>query len=114
MAKARNAVPHLLTMAHGAHWAHALSEQLRSFPDTGGLSRLVEGFVMQSEKVMRLEGKGGISPATVIAEFHFENFWTEDLHNGAHLSADQTGFGHVAHQSDNGEEFEISHAPSFL
>jgi hypothetical protein len=74
----------------------------------------VEGLVMQSEKVMRLEGEGGIGPAIVIAEFHFENVGTEDLHNGAHLAADQTGFEHVAHQSDNGEEFEISHASSFL
>jgi len=74
----------------------------------------VEGLVKQPEKVMRLEGEGGIGPTTVIAEFHFENFGTEDFHNGAHLSADQTGFEHVAHQSDNGEEFEISHAPSFL
>ena len=69
---------------------------------------------MQSEKVMRLEGEGGIGPTAVIAEFHFENVGAEDLHNGAHLSADETGFGQVAHQSDNGEEFEISHAPSFL
>jgi len=69
---------------------------------------------MQSEEVLRLEGEGSIGPTTVIAEFHFENFGTEDLHNGAHLSADQTGFGHVAHQSYNGKEFEISHAPSFL
>jgi hypothetical protein len=84
------------------------------FPNAGELSRLVEGFVMQSEKIMRLEGEGGIGPATVIAEFHFESFGPENLHNGAHLSADQTSFRHVAHQSDNGEEFEISHAPSSL
>jgi hypothetical protein len=63
----------------------------------------VEGFVMQSQKVMRREGKGGIGPTPVIAEFHLENLGTEDLHNGAHLSADQTGFGYVAHQSDNGK-----------
>jgi len=69
---------------------------------------------MQSEKVMRLEGEGGVGPTSVIAEFHFENFRTKDLNNGPHLSAGQTGFGQVAHQSDNGEEFEISHAPSFL
>jgi hypothetical protein len=74
----------------------------------------VEGFVMQSEKVMRLEGEGGIGPTTVIAEFHLEDFGAEDLHNGTYLSADQTGFGHVAHQSDNGENFEISHAASSL
>jgi len=70
--------------------------------------------VTQSEKVMRLEGEGGIGPTSVIAEFHFENFGTEDLNNGPHLSAGQTGFGQVAHQSYNGKEFEISHAPSLL
>lgn len=69
---------------------------------------------MQPQKVMRLDGEGGVGPTTVIAELHFENVGTENLHNGAHLSANQTGFGHVAHQSDNGKEFEISHAPSFL
>lgn len=69
---------------------------------------------MQPEEVMLLEGEGGIGPTTVIAEFHFESFGTEDLDNGPHLSADQSSFGQVAHQSDNGEEFEISHVPCFL
>jgi hypothetical protein len=30
------------------------------------------------------------------------------------LSANQTGFGHVAHQSYDGKEFDSSHLPSFL
>ena len=84
------------------------------FPNAGGLSRLVEGFVMQSEKIVRPKGEGGIGPTTVIAEFHFENLGTEDLHNCAHLSTDETSVGQVAHQSNNGEKFEISHALSFL
>jgi hypothetical protein len=53
----------------------------------GPLSRLVEWFVMQTQKVIGPEGKGGVGPATVIAELHLENFRTKDLHNGAHLSA---------------------------
>jgi hypothetical protein len=82
---------------------------LYGIPECWGLSRPVEGFVMKSEKFMRLGGEGGIGPTAVIAEFHFENFGAQDLHNGTHLSADQTGFAHVAHQSNDGEEFEISH-----
>jgi hypothetical protein len=74
----------------------------------------VKWLVMQAQKVIGPEGEGGIGPAAVIAEFHLESLRTEDLHNGAHLSADKTGFGQVAHQSNDGEEFEISHAPSFL
>jgi len=68
---------------------------------------------MQTQKVVGPEGEGGIGPTAVIAEFHFENSWTEHLHNCAYLAADQPGFGHIAHQSDDGKEFEISHAPSF-
>jgi hypothetical protein len=78
------------------------------------LSRLVEGFVMQPEKVMRFEGEGGIRATTVIAEFHFESLGTENIHDRAHLSADQTGFWYIVHQSDHGKEFEIRHKPSFL
>jgi hypothetical protein len=74
----------------------------------------VKWLVMQAQKVIRLEGEGGIGPATVITEFHFESLGTEDLHNGAHLSADKTGFGHVTHQSHDGKEFKISHAHSPL
>jgi hypothetical protein len=74
----------------------------------------MEGFVMQSQEVMRLEREGGVGPATVVAEFHLENFGTEDLDNGTNLPADQSGFGLVVHQSDNGKEFEIQHVPSFL
>lgn len=62
---------------------------------------------MQSQKVIGLDREEGIRPTTVIAEFHFENSGTENLDNGAHLSADQTGLGHVSHQSDNGKEFKI-------
>ena len=69
---------------------------------------------MQSEKVMRLEGERGIGPITVIAEFPFESLGTDYLHNSAHLSADQTGVGNVAHQSHNGEEFKISQASLLL
>jgi len=53
---------------------------------------------MQAQKVIGLESEGGIRPAAVIAELHFEDLGTEDLHNRAHLSADETGFGYVAHQ----------------
>ena len=67
---------------------------------------------MQAQKVIGRDGEGGVGPASVIAEFHFENFRTENLHNGAHLSADQSGFGHVANQCDHGKEFEISHLAS--
>jgi hypothetical protein len=82
--------------------------------EVGRLRRLVAWFVMQTQKVIGPEGQGGVGPTIVTAEFHFENFRTEDLHNGTHLSANQTGFGHVAHQSYDGKEFDSSHLPSFL
>src|ERR1017187_9983070 len=78
------------------------------------LSRLVERFVMQTQKVIGSESEGGVGPAAVIAEFHLENFRTENLDNGTHLSADQPRFGHVANQSDHGKKFEIGHLSSFL
>ncbi len=68
---------------------------------------------MQSQKLVRFDSEGCIGPAIVIAEFHFKNLRTEDLHDGAHLSADQTGLGHIVGQSDNGKKFEISHLPPF-
>lgn len=61
----------------------------------------MQWLVMQAQKVIGPEGERCVGPTAVIAEFHFENFGTENLHNGAHLSANQTGFGNVAHQSDN-------------
>lgn len=70
--------------------------------------------MVQPQQVVGSEGEGGVGPATVVAELHFENLRTEDLDNGTHLSTDQTGFGHVAHQSDDRKEFEIIHMPSLL
>ena len=66
---------------------------------------------MQAQKIVGLEG---VASAIVIAEFHLENFRAESFHNRAHLAADETGFGHVAHQRYDGKVFEISHAPSLL
>ena len=69
---------------------------------------------MQTQKVIGSESEGGVGAATVIAEFHLENLRTENLYNGAHLSADQPSFRHIADQSDHGKEFKIGHSPSFL
>jgi len=69
--------------------------------------------MMEAQKIMRPEGQRGVGPATVIAEFHFENLGTDHLHNCANLSAHQPSVGHVAHQSDNGKEFEICHYALF-
>jgi hypothetical protein len=64
---------------------------------------------MQTQKITGPKGKRGVSPATVIAELHFENFGSENRDNGAHLSTNQAGLRHIAHQSDDRKQFEISH-----
>ena len=76
--------------------------------------RSVEAFVMQPKKVARREREGGVTPASVVTELHFENSRSENLYNGAHLSADQASIRHIAHQCDDRKQFEIGHLPSFL
>jgi len=103
-----------VTIAHGGMRVCGPAETFQEFPNVTCSSRFVKWLVMQAQKVVGAEGEGGVGPAAVIAEFHLESLGTEDLHNGAHLSADKTSIGQVAHQSNDGKEFEIGHAPSFL
>lgn len=76
-------------------------------------SRFVERFVMQAQEVIGPESEGSVSLAMIIAEFHFEDFRTENLHNRAYLPADQAHLGHIAHQSNHGKDFQISHFTLF-
>jgi hypothetical protein len=69
---------------------------------------------MQSQKVTRIERDGCVGSAAVVAELHFEDSRSEKRNNGTHLSADETGIGHIVHQSDDRKQLEIGHSPSFL
>jgi hypothetical protein len=65
---------------------------------------LVKPFVTQAQKVIGSECEGRVGPATVIAELHLEDSRSENLDDRAHLPADETGLGHIAHQSDDSKE----------